>query len=903
MDVHRLDRIFKPTRIALWGANENPQSVGSTVLRNLVGGGFRGVVYPVQERLESVLGIHCYPDARQLPRTPDLAVVCAPAATVPGIVRECGEAGILGVVIVSAGFREIGAAGLALEEEIRTTARRFDGMRIIGPNCLGIIVPGLSLNASFAAGMPKAGRVAFVSQSGALCTSVLDWALEENIGFSYFVSIGNTLDVDFGDLIDYFGEDPQTDSVLLYIESLRDARHFMTATRAFARSKPIVAYKAGRFVESARAAASHTGALAGEDDVYQAAFDRAGIARVYDIGSIFDCAGLVARYEPPRGARLAIVTNAGGPGVMATDALIARRGELAELAPATIEALNEALPPFWSHGNPIDVLGDARSKRVAKAVQLALADPGVDAVLVILTPQAMTVPASTAKAIGELAARGGKPILAAWLGGRSMREGIEILNQAGVATYKTPEEAVGAFMTLVAYARNLEALFETPRDIPVRFTLDRAALRRRFESLVPPEGDTLTEGASKALLEAYGIPVAAVHEARTADDAVRIAATLGGPVVLKVLSPDITHKTDVGGVVLDLRDEAAVRAAFARIVSSSRAARCGARIDGVTVQPMVTSPHGFELLLGAKQDPTFGAVILAGMGGVAAEVYGDRALGLPPLNERLARRMLESLRSWPLLTGYRGRPAANLDRLVEILMRFSYLVAEHPEIREIDVNPLLVTPEDVIALDARVILDRTHLGEPWQPYRHLALRPYPEEYVRPATLRDGTRVLLRPIKPEDEPLWKEMLGRCSADTIFARFRGNVAWGRHDIATRYCFIDYEREIAIVVEHEEGGVKQLLGVGRLIADPDHETVEYAVLVTDAWQNRGLGGVLTDYCYEIAQHWGLERIVAETHPSNARMLALFRSRGYTLEPDAEGEVVEVVKELPSAQSTPRG
>jgi acetyltransferase len=396
--------------------------------------------------------------------------------------------------------------------------------------------------------------------------------------------------------------------------------------------------------------------------------------------------------------------------------------------------------------------------------------------------------------------------------------------------------------------------------------------------------------------------VTPVHEARTADEAVRAAAALGGgPVVLKVLSPDITHKTDVGGVALDLRDEAAVRAAFARIQASARAARPEARLVGVTVQPMVTAAHGFELLLGAKVDPTFGAVILAGMGGVAAEVYGDRALGLPPLNERLARRLLESLRSWPLLNGYRGRPAADLDRLIEVLMRFSYLVAEHPEIREIDANPLLVTPSDVVALDARVILDHGRLGEPWQPYRHLVLRPYPEEYVRPAALRDGTRVLLRPIKPEDEPLWKAMLDRCSADTIFARFRGNVAWGRHDFATRYCFIDYEREIAIVAEHLEVGAKQLLGVGRLIADPDHETVEYAVLVTDAWQNRGLGGVLTDYCYEIAQHWGLERIVAETHPSNARMLALFRNRGYTLAPDVHGEVVEVVKELPRGGRPP--
>jgi len=552
------------------------------------------------------------------------------------------------------------------------------------------------------------------------------------------------------------------------------------------------------------------------------------------------------------------------------------------------------MPPFWSHGNPVDVLGDAKPKRVAKATEIVLADPNVDAALVILTPQAMTNPTSAARSIGELAARAGKPILAAWLGGRSMREGVQVLNQAGVATYATPEEAVRGFMTLVAYARNLEALYETPRDIPVRFALDREELRRRFTALVPEAGDTFSEGASKELLAAYGIPVSVVREAHDADEAARVAGEIGYPVVLKILSPDITHKTDVGGVALDLEDEAAVREAYARILSRARAARPPARVAGVTVQRMLKSEHGCELIVGAKQDPTFGVVILVGLGGIAAEVYGDRALGLPPLNERLARRMLESLDSWPLLQGFRGRPGVDLDRLIEMLMRFSYLVADHPEIREIDVNPLLASPEDVVALDARIIVDRDALGGNRPRYSHLVLRPYPEEYVRPASLKDGTQVQLRPIKPEDEPLWKEMLSRCSPETILARFRASVAWKRHEIATRYCFIDYDREIAIVAELESAGARELLGVGRLIADPDHETVEYAVLIADAWQDRGLGGVLTDYCYEIARHWGLKRIVAETDPTNHRMIALFRNRGYALRTDEAGEVVEVVKDL---------
>lgn len=895
MDVHKLDRIFKPQRIAIFGANENPKGVGCTVLRNVVGAGFRGVVYPVSPNMEAILGIHAYSDIASLPRTPDLAVICTGAAQVPGLVRACGEAGILGLVIISAGFKEIGPEGCALEDQIRAEQRRFDGMRIIGPNCLGLITPGLSLNVSFATAMPKKGKIAFISQSGALCTSVLDWALEENIGFSYFVSIGNTLDVDFGDLIDYFGEDEGTDSIILYIESLREARRFMTATRAFARRKPIVAYKAGRFGESAAAAASHTGALAGEDAVYEAAFQRSGIARVFEIGDIFDCAELVARYPQPRGPRLGIITNAGGPGVMATDALIGRKGALAELSPATIEALNETMPPFWSHGNPVDVLGDARPKRVAKAVEIVLADPGVDAVLVILTPQAMTNPTATAKAVGELAAASPKPILAAWLGGQSMHEGVQVLNQLGIATYRTPEQAVRAFMTLVEYGRNLDILFETPRDIPVSFALDRQELRRRFVSKLPPEGGILSEGDSKALLKSYGIPVVEPRAAATAEQAVMMAGKIGYPVVLKILSPDITHKTDVDGVVLDLQGEAEVRAAFDRIVTSARRHMPDARIEGVTVQRMIQAKQGFEMILGAKKDPTFGATILFGMGGVVAEVLRDRALGFPPLNERLARRLIESLQSWPVLRGYRGRAGANIDRLIETLMRFSYLVADHPEIKELDVNPLLVTAGDVVALDARVVVEP--VSPALAPYSHLVLRPYPEEYVGVRALKDGTRILLRPIKPEDEPLWKNLLASCSVETIYARFRALFQWKEHEQATRYCFIDYDREIAIVAEIEEAGNRKLIGVGRLIADPDHETVEYAVLVADAWQNRGLGGVLTDYCYEIAKHWGLKRIAAETSPENRRMLALFENRGFHMEHDAEGGVVEVVKNLPGA------
>jgi acetyltransferase len=893
MDIHRLDRIFKPQRIAVLGVTINPNSVGGKVVSNLVGGGFAGVVYPVNPRHEAVLGIHCFPDVRSLPKTPDLAVICTPPEQVPPLVRDCGEAGILGLIIMTAGFRETGAAGKALEEQIQTEAARFDGMRILGPNCLGIISPGTKLNVSFASGMPKLGNIAFISQSGALCTSVLDWAIEDKVGFSHFVSIGNTLDVGFGDLIDYFGEDETTKSIILYVESLQHARKFMTASRAFARTKPIIAYKAGRFPESAAAAASHTGAMASEDAVYDAAFQRAGLARVFDLGDIFDCAELIGRNKHPRGPNLGIVTNAGGPGVIATDALIASGGVLAKLSETTMASLNEILPASWSHRNPVDVLGDANSKRIEKVTQLMLADPGVDAVLVILTPQAMTNVTATAKAIGKLAPETTKPMLAAWLGGQTMRESIPILIDSGIAAYKTPEDAIRAFMILVDYQRNLEALYETPKDIPLEFPMDRSELRAQFVAEHFGSLHVLPENTAKLLVETYGIPTTTPYPAKTPAEAVKAATSIGYPVVLKIHSPDISHKTDVGGVALDLEDADMVRLAFERILSSAGMRRPDARIAGVTVQRMVRIKDALEMILGIKKDPVFGTVMMVGMGGTGAELFADRALGFPPLNERLAKRMLESLKMWPLLNGYRGRPPVNVARLIEILIRLSYLAADYPEIAELDINPLLVTAGDVVALDARIILDRSLVGKQIESYSHLALRPYPEKYVREVELRGGTKVVLRPIKPEDEPLWMDLLGSCSKESIYSRFRYFFHWQAHEVATRFCHIDYDREIAIVAEVTEGTRRKLLGVGRLIADPDHQEVEYAVLIADAWQKKELGSMLTDYCLEIAAKWNLKRIVAQTATDNARMISVFRKRGFQINFGSD-DTVDVVKEI---------
>jgi acetyltransferase len=893
MAIKKLDSIFKPKRIALIGVSNNPDSVGGITLRNLVGGGYNGVVYPVNPKREAVFGIPCYPDVKSLPKIPDLAVIMTSAKLVPQLVRECGEMGIHGIIIMSAGFKEAGEEGKKLEARVKEEKSNFPDMRIIGPNCLGILVPGLSMNVSFANGMPEKGHVAFISQSGALCTSVLDWAYESHIGFSYFVSIGNSMDVNFGDLIDYFGQDPNTKSIVLYVESLSYARNFMSAARAFSREKPIIVYKSGRFPESAAAAASHTGAMASEDSIYDAVFRRAGLARIYDFGNIFDFTDLVGRRRIPKGNRLAIITNAGGPGVMATDSLISMGGKLVTLSDETMQKLNDYLPPFWSHGNPVDVLGDATPERFAHATEIVLQDKNVDAVLILLTPQAMTAPTETAGAIAKLAQKTSKSIMTAWLGGASMREGIQVFNQAGLSSYTTPEQAIRAFMTLSHYSKNQEMLYETPQEVPVSFQYDRDMLREKYINEIFPKAKILNEDDSKMLINDYGIDTTHPTPASTEEEAIKIANKKGYPVVLKIYSPDITHKSDVGGVALNIKDDEMVRATFKNIVKTAREKRPDAKIEGVTVQRMVDVKDAVEMIIGIKKDPVFGTVMLAGMGGTSAELFKDNRLEFPPLNERLARQMLESLQIYPLLEGYRGAPKKNIDKLIEVLIRMSYLAADYPEIKELDINPLIVTPTDVIALDARIVVDEEILGKEVKNYSHLILRPYPESLITTAHLKDGSPVILRPIKPEDEPMWLELLGSCSKESIYHRFRYDFYFDSHEVATQFCFIDYDREIAIVAEIEEEGRRKLIGVGRLIADPDVEVMEYAILITDAWQQKELGHILTEYCIEIAKIRNVKTLVAETTRDNKPMISVFKKLNFNIRFNEDG-TVSVRKDL---------
>lgn len=893
MSIRNLDKILNPKRVAVIGASNRPGGVGHTVLRNLLSGGFSGVVYPVNPKSESVQGVQAYPAVADLPKPADLAVICTPAPTVPDLVEQCGKAGTRGIAILSAGFRETGREGVKLENRIKRTAKKYDGMRIVGPNSLGVIVPRIGLNASFAASMPRPGRLAFISQSGALCTSVLDWAEQQNVGFSYFVSIGNMLDVSFAHLIDYAAESGNTKAVMLYVESIPEARLFTSAARAYARTMPLVAYKAGRFAESAAAASSHTGALAGEDDVYDAAFQRAGVERVYDVDDLFDCAGLLSQNRLPGGGRLAIVTNAGGPGVMATDSLISLGGTLASLSRKTIRRLNEVLPSAWSHGNPVDVLGDAPPDRYAKATGIVLGDDGVDAVLAILTPQAMTDPTGTATALVELAKKSDKLVLAAWMGGVSMAEGLRLMNRDGLVAYPSPDNAVRAFMHLVSYSRNLRVLQETPMEVPLDFGLDRKERIASSRRIIAESSATMASSEAKELLEVYGIPSARAVEARSPAAAVKAAKKCGYPVVLKVLSPQITHKTDVGGVELNVHDEAQVRAAFRRIKRDAKRHCPDAEVQGVTVEPMVSQNNGHELIIGVKRDPTFGSVIVVGTGGTAAEVIRDRVLGLPPLNERLARRMLHSLRVWPLLEGYRGRPGVDVDKLIEILIRFSYLVADHPEVAEFDINPLLATPDGAIALDARAMIRKVRGGGKGA-YPHLAIRPYPEQYVSTARTIDDRELTIRPIKPEDEMMWLEMLHACSAESIHMRFFSLISDFTHEMAVRYCVCDYDRELALVAELEHAGERRLVGIGRLVSDPVHDTAEFAVIVPDAWQDRGIGRTLTDACMRVAKDWGVREVTATTLRENSRMISIFRHRGFKVGSDPDDDTVVAAKKL---------
>ena len=888
MVTTNLDKIFNPQTVAIIGASDVEGSVGYAIVKNFTQSGFAGKIFFVNIKKAEILGVKTYQTVNQIPEQVDLAMIATPAKTVPQVMEECGKANVKGVIIVSAGFKETGAAGKALEEKVGEVAKKY-GVRIIGPNCIGVLRPRINLNATFLDKMPKAGNIAFLSQSGALGSAILDWAIHENIGFSNFVSVGSMIDVDFGDLIDYFGSDPKTKSILMYVEGITEARKFMSAARHFARTKPIIVVKSGKFTESAKAAASHTGSLSGSDDIYDAAFKRAGVVRVSEIADLFNAAEVLGTQPLPKGNNLAIITNAGGPGVMATDSLIGLGGKLAKISQKTIDSLNAVLPPFWSHGNPIDVLGDAKADRYKAALEAALNDNNVNGILIIFTQQAVSESVEIAKAIVELVRNKpyqNKTIVTSFMGFGAVQEANNILNANNIPTYSTPEQALKTYMYMYNYQRNIDLLYETPEELPVDASPPRRPIMAILRNAAFEDREILTEDEAKKILKYYNFPVVRTAVANNVDEAVMFATEMGFPVVLKILSPQIIHKSDAGGVILNVNSHKEVREAFELLISRATAYNPSAQIIGVTVQPMVEK-KGHEIIIGGKTDPVFGPCILFGMGGVGVELFKDYSIALPPLNTTLIHRMLDETKIYRLLKGYRGSTPVDLKRLDETILLFSQLLTDFPQIKEIDVNPMLISDKDATILDARIVVDKDKVCKHFEPHEHMVISPYPKKYEILWLLKNGQEVLLRPIKPEDEPMWLEWFQSLSEESIRYRFFQMLKDTPHEVRVRYCNIDYDREVAMVAEVVENGKRKILGVSRLSIESDGRHSEMAFIVSDYWQGLGLGTKLVDYTLDIAKEKGVENVYAIMLQDNYRALSLTKKMGFAIEYLSDGTV----------------
>ncbi len=895
MRERNLQRLFDPQSIAVVGASDNEESVGYVLLRNLVAGGFGGDVYPVSLSGRTVQGMPAYSSMQQIRKTIDLAVIAVPAKTVPQIVRECGEAGVGGVVIVSAGFRETGEAGARLEEEVRLIAERHN-VRVLGPNCMGFIRPASRLNVTFARVSPQPGRVAFFSQSGALGTAILDWATANEVGFSAFVSVGSTVDIDFADLIDFFGDDARTTSIILYIESIEDARAFMGAARRFARSKPIIAVKSGRTERGALAAASHTGAIAGDDALYGAMFRRAGVVRVNEIDDLFNAGEALSLSSRPRGPRLGIVTNAGGPGVMACDRLLDLGGQLSELTPETDAKLKALLPEFSSRRNPVDVLGDADAAHYAAAAQALMDDPNCDGVLAILVPQVMTDAAATARALVDVSRTHQlKPLLASFMGEVEVAKGLKILQRAHVPTFDTPEHAVRAYMYMYEYTRNLANLYDTPAEILPDFHPDRDTVAGVFAKVTNAGRSTLTEAEAKAVLSAYQIPVNRTMVATSAEECAKAALKIGFPVAVKVLSNDITYKSDVGGVALDVRSAGEAAEQFVTVTDNARKALPTATIIGVTVQAMIHGGH--ETIVGARKDPTFGPAVMFGTGGTDVELQRDVTIDYPPLNEALARAMIERTRVSRLLKGYRGSATVDMLALERTLVKVSSLLIDFPQILEMDVNPLKASADGVCAVNARITVESATAGKTGKvPGAHLMIPIYPTRYHWDVRLA-GERIHIRAIKPEDEPLWTDMVRSFSHVTAEHRFFGSVGRITKTMLMRYCHIDYDQEIALVaIAQDEGGSEtSMLGVARLTLDaPDAEGGEFGIVVRDEYQGKGLGHTLMEALIQASRERQVREIDGYVLAGNRGMLRFVERFGFAVLPTEDPDVRKVVLRL---------
>lgn len=879
-----LDAIFNPKTIAVIGATEHPQSVGRTLLWNLISHPFGGSIFPIHPTDNSLLGLTAYPHLQAVPEPMDLAIIATPAPTVPDWIQNCVDQNVKGAIILSDGFKEIGLDGVELEQKILQIARTGK-MRILGPNCLGLMNPITGLNATFASGMAKPGNVGFISQSGALCTSILDWSFQENVGFSAFVSVGSMLDLGWGDLIYYLGNDPRTHSIVIYMESIGDARSFLSAAREVALTKPIIVIKAGRTDAATQAAVSHTGDLVGSDEVVNAAFRRCGVLRVYHLADLFSMAELLAKQPRPKGSRLTILTNAGGLGVLSTDSLIGEGGTLAQLSSETIAALNHVLPPQWSHSNPIDILGDADPERYRQVFEIIVKDPNSDGILVILTPQAMTNPTQTAEQLKYFALQAKhKPILASWMGGPEVAAGVKILNQANIATFSYPDSAVRMFNYMWRHTYTLRGLYETP-SLPSPTDAHAPScdcLEYIIQAAVQEKRTLLTEFESKRLLSAYHIPTVDTQMATTVEDAVATAERLGYPVVLKLLSKTITHKSDVGGVELNLKTASDVTEAYRRIETSVQQKAGSGHFLGVTVQPMIEL-NGYELILGSHVDAQFGPVLLFGMGGQLVEVFHDKALALPPLNTTLARRMMEQTKIYKALLGVRGRPPVDMEALEQLLVTFSNLVVEQPWIQEIEINPLLVSEDQLIALDARVVLHSPDTKP--QELPKPAIRSYPYQYVTHWISKQNIPLIIRPIRPEDEPLMVKFDESLSEESVYLRYAHLVKLSSritHERLSRLCFIDYDREMALVAEcqNPSTGEAKIMGIGRLSKSYGTDEVEFSLLIRDEFQHQGLGTELLRQLLSVARQEKMPLVFAEILTDNRSMQRICEQLGFTLQ-----------------------
>ncbi|MBI1731812.1 MAG: bifunctional acetate--CoA ligase family protein/GNAT family N-acetyltransferase [Gammaproteobacteria bacterium] len=883
MSVLNLDKLFHPASIAVIGATDRPGAVGKVVLDNILAGGFAGPVYPVNPHTREINGITVYPDVAGLPAGPELAVIATPAATVPEVIVELGRHGTAVAIVLADGFRKPGSdAGNELQQAMLTAARA-SGMRIIGPNCIGVLLPRIGLNASFAHAQAKPGRLAFLSQSGALCTAVLDWANARGIGFSSFVSLGDAADVDFGDLLDFLGSDPDTHGILLYVESIRHARKFLSAARSVSRNRRVIILKAGRQPAGARAALTHTGALLGNDEVFDAAIRRAGMLRVQTVEDLFSAAETLAFSRPARGPRLLVLTNGGGPGVLVADQLTVEGGTLAVPKPETIAALDEFLPRTWSRGNPVDIIGDADAGRYRRALRVLLDANDFDAILVMLVPTAVVDNVAVARAVAEEAQSAVKPVLTCWLGGESVRAARRVFIEAGVASYFTPELAVRAFMQMVEYDRNQKSLIQTPASTPEAFAPREAAVRSRIRAALDGNRAMLTEPEAKAVLEDYGIPTVPARVAADVNAAVSAAAEIGYPVALKILSPDLTHKSDAGGVLLDIGSPSILAAAAEGMLARVRQLKPDARVEGFTVQPMVRRPGSHELIVGVAEDPVFGPALTFGQGGTAVEVVRDTAVALPPLNDLLADQLIQRTRICRVLQGFRSVRGADLEAVRDVLVRVSELVIDQPEIAELDINPLLVDGDGVIALDARIRVQRARSGGA----ERLAIRPYPRELEEQVEIQ-GEKLLIRPIRPEDEPAHREFFARLNPEDLYFRFFRAVHDVTHEQLARFTQIDYDREMALIATRRKpDGTPETLGVVRAVSDADNIAAEFAVIVRTDWHQRGLGQALMERIIAWCRRRGTRRLAGQTLAANTAMQALAKRFGFSRSVPSQGVV----------------